>query len=795
MNHVLPIILSTGTLVFSFVIVALTWMWRRKQSAQLAQAKQIAAKLKARAELQDMILEGSDSLMLIWGMEQEAPHVLGQLALVDNPMVNRSDITDFDRWLTPVSAAILTKSLSELKFSGAGFKEHLTTLDGQVLLAKGIILAEFAVVTFYNSNIDADTLNDLGHLRSSLKSKEESLDVLLATIPQPVWVLSVYGDINRCNDAFRALLDQPDMTQPVANFLSTKTQQKVAQQADTLRANQRRRALMDVDDEGVQYQIELIRLNGDVLVRATEQVTPELENKQVKKPADEMSRAVNHLKLPIALFDADNVMVQANEAFIELFGLSLAWVSRCPGLGEMLDKLRYLDQLPPKTDYRDWRAALLALKDQNQSFDELWHLPDGRTLECRAQKDKQGGLTFSFEDISEALNLKSKNNELERVQSETINALNEAVAVFGTDGRLRLFNPGLSRIWGLQTSMLEKNPHVSELTMHIGADAENDEVKASILKAWQRLKDYPLTLGGIRGAKRGDLKFKRTDKHHMSVAYAVVPLPDGQTMMTFADISDSERLTRALEERNAALEKADALKDAFVRHVSYEFRQPLNAIIGFTDFLAEPDTGPLNEKQREYVTYVQRSSKALGMLVNNVLDLASLDAGIIELDKKSEDIGDLVQEAWGAVKNQLEPSLVGAIRLEATVPPNLSPIKVDRLRMVQILYNVMANAVRSSGEDAEIRLSCVQTQDYTLLQIDDDGAGIEQDRLPFIFDRFVAQSTKVYPGGAGLGLSVVKSLMQLHGGQVDVRSVPGEGTQVILRLPRHYEGAKTNKVA
>ena len=116
------------------------------------------------------------------------------------------------------------------------------------------------------------------------------------------------------------------------------------------------------------------------------------------------------------------------------------------------------------------------------------------------------------------------------------------------------------------------------------------------------------------------------------LAFAQVPLPKGQTMLTFIDVTDSVNVERALTERNDALRRADQLKNEFVQHVSYELRSPLTNIIGFTELLELPSTGALTERQREYLGHISTSSATLLAIVNDILDLASIDAGMMELD-------------------------------------------------------------------------------------------------------------------------------------------------------------------
>ena len=126
------------------------------------------------------------------------------------------------------------------------------------------------------------------------------------------------------------------------------------------------------------------------------------------------------------------------------------------------------------------------------------------------------------------------------------------------------------------------------------------------------------------------LKLERKDGSVLTCM--TMPLPDGATMLTFQDITDTENVERALRERNEALETADQMKVDFVHHVSYELRAPLTTIIGFAHFLSDPSTGPLTPKQAEYLDYVTKSTNALLALTNNILDLATIDAGAMKLE-------------------------------------------------------------------------------------------------------------------------------------------------------------------
>jgi signal transduction histidine kinase len=259
-----------------------------------------------------------------------------------------------------------------------------------------------------------------------------------------------------------------------------------------------------------------------------------------------------------------------------------------------------------------------------------------------------------------------------------------------------------------------------------------------------------------------------------------MPLPDGATMLTFHDITDTENVERALRERNDALETADQMKVDFVHHVSYELRSPLTTIIGFAHLMNDPGTGPLTAKQAEYVNYITSSTDALLALTNNILDLATIDAGAMTLELGPIDIRKTIEAAAEGIKDRLTRD---HIALKVDVDPNIGNFIGDERRIVQVLYNLLANAVGFSPPDAAIGVTARRTEHSVSFAVTDSGPGIPPDVKDKVFNWFESHSNGSRHRGAGLGLSLVRSFVELHGGKVRVDSTVGEGTTVTCIFP------------
>ena len=167
-----------------------------------------------------------------------------------------------------------------------------------------------------------------------------------------------------------------------------------------------------------------------------------------------------------------------------LWDLAPDWLASGPEESAILDQLRADRKLPEQANYRDWRSRHLAAYRGSEPREELWHLPDGRTLRMVAMPNAEGGMTYIYENVTEQISLESRLKALLQLQGETLDHLTEAVAVFGTDGRLRLFNPVFANIWRLSPARLRAEPHIGEIIADCQAIYSDkpawDEIRAAV---------------------------------------------------------------------------------------------------------------------------------------------------------------------------------------------------------------------------------------------------------------------------------------------------------------------------
>jgi len=260
--------------------------------------------------------------------------------------------------------------------------------------------------------------------------------------------------------------------------------------------------------------------------------------------------------------------------------------------------------------------------------------------------------------------------------------------------------------------------------------------------------------------------------------------------------------TRELEKTNRDLAAANQMKARFISNMSHELRTPLNSILGFSEILLDKTFGDLNEKQMRHVSNISTSGKHLLALVNNILDLAKIEAGKIELFYEDFGVSDAVSEVV-MVMNSL--AVKKSIKIRSEISPEIQNFYADKVKFKQVLYNLVSNAIKFTPEGGEmgVRAGIVKNKDsmipwalegQSLLKVSvwDKGIGIKEEDTYRIFEEFEqadASTSRDYEG-TGLGLSLTRKLVELHGGQVELRSVYGEGSEFVFYLPMAHAERK-----
>lgn len=612
---------------------------------------------------------------------------------------------------------------------------------------------------------------------------DRHLTALLDAMPVPIWLRD-----SKLNLAFAniAATDIADLTSDLAK------------RAKEISAPVSERRLIDQDGTATLMditEIPLASIGGGTLGYAVDRTAEHSSEGDTAKPDPVSERGptslndsvLDDLPTAIAIFARDTRLEYFNAAYAKLWALDRAWLLGGPNMSELLERQREDRSLPEVADFRVFKEQEVArFRALGEPVDDMMHLPDGRSIRHRIAPYGDGGLAHTFEDQSERLDLQRSYNEQGAVQTETLDNLHEGVAVFGSDGRLQLFNPVYVQLWELHESDLNEHPHLSTVldkSRHLIPPPEGTNSWAD--EDWNNHK----ALVSARLLSRAQSDGKVRLSNGTVVEYANVPLPDGAVLLSYIDITDSARIEQALRDRAQALEDANQMKSQFIADVAREIRTPLNTVIGFADMLGQEYFGKLNPRQDEYARGIAGTSKNLMGVVGDILDLAAMDAGQLDLSLDSVDVHGLLVSALHLVEDRAKRK---DIRLTFECPPEIGWVIADSERLKQIIYKLLANAVSYTPPHGSVTLKGVRTKSDVELRISDSGVGISQGDKERVFAAFDKGSSDAPANvsdsgeqdrGVGLGLTIVKRFIERHGGTVEIRSQLGRGTTVICRLP------------
>lgn len=461
---------------------------------------------------------------------------------------------------------------------------------------------------------------------------------------------------------------------------------------------------------------------------------------------------LNALPIPVAVFDRTSRLIAFSPAYAAFSTLSDDFLASRPTWSDLIARLHAAHRLPEVANLPAWRdEERHRLGGLTRTIEERHYLPDGSTYKRTVTPLRGGGFVLAYEDLSPRIAAERAVNEAALVQRMTLDHLSDALAVFGPDGRFKFANAAFRLLWTWEGDKL------SEFLAASGSD-------------WTQAHLLARRSGTTRIERSGSLY----GAHHL-------PLPDGAVLLRYVDVTLDARLQDALRDQAAASAAADRMKSEFVATLAHEARVPLTTIAGFAQMLSGGYAGALSARQMDYAGNIANTTRQLACMIDDILDLAEIEAGTVELDSMSFDIHTTLASLIIATA---ERTRTKRLTMTFDCAPTIGSMRGDPRRIRQAVLHLLNNAIQYTQPGGTVTLAAKRTKTSIEIDVVDTGIGIPRDELSSVQQPFMrgSEAGKLGPG-SGLGLTLVRGIVDLHGGELQISSLRHRGTTVTMRLP------------
>ena len=740
LNHVSPLL---ALVMAAAALVLVVFALRQRKQLNLLQSAH--ERLLSDAEISHEILATAPDGLFLWVVANNSEACSRRLAVLLGLRDGvRSNFRSVMECFTGDDATVLMGASHKLRSEGAPFECVVTTKDGaRRLLVVGVRAGSGGVTAGEADQSLADVLwmRDVSDLAPPAEGASISAREIIEAMPLPAWLRGGKLGVQAINNAARVLG-------------ALEAGRPLAERAHSDNKTVKERHLVSTED-GAPHLLDITEVplpGGGTLGIAQDMTHAEETESSFNRHIQAQNQVLETLATAISIYSADQKLSFFNSAFAKLWELSPSWLEDEPTYTDVLERLREQRRLPEVADFKAFKAEQTGLFGRlDGPVETMMHLPDGATLRSVAAPHPLGGLVFVYEDVTDHLDLERNYKTLSAVQRETLDNLYEGVAVFGVDGQVKLMNPSFERIWALPPKTDGTPLRMSGFIKHISALIQRDDGDGEFdtIHLAAKLMSRDSDRGRVRLTNGGVLE------------YAKVPLPDGAVLLSYLDVTDSARVETALLERAHAMAEANVLKSEFMAGVSHEIRTPLNAIVGFASILTDSYFGDLNSRQSEYSRGILESAEELISIIDNMLDLASVEAGLMTLELDTVDVNRLLVTAMNLVRERAKRK---EVEIEFDSPADIGWVVADGKRLKQVLFTLLSSAVSNTPPGGQVLMTARREGGDVVFRVTDGGTGLKEDQVP-------------------PGLALIARFIELHNGEVELTNRPGRGTTVACHLP------------
>src|ERR1700692_2077837 len=506
--------LVLGVVLFAVVTAIMLVRSRARAAGLEAWSHDEIARLRDEADRAKALSASEPQVIVVWPAGSDEPCIDGDGAALG---VSPSRLVlAFGSWLDAAKASAMERAVEALRERGEAFAMTFTTFSGQPIEAQGRAIGGRAVLRLKDASGVKRELVELVGRYEKLSAEAGSLRALIEALPSPVWTRDALGRLTFVNAAYARAVESNDAADAVERgleLLDSAAQENIAQAREGGGYTGRLRAVV----AGARRTFDVLDFqtasgSAGIGIDATE---VETMRSVLSRLADAHRRTLDQLSTGVAMFDAAHRLTFYNAAYRALWDLDAAFLDQSPTDSAVIEALRAARKLPEEQDFRQWKAQLFEAYRAVEAKEYMWQLPDGRTVRVVTTPNPDGGVTYLFHDVTERLDLDRRFEEMIRVQGETLDNLAEGVAVFASDGRLRLHNAPFARMWGAEPQALAERPHIETITA-LCRPLHGDNA------TWQKLREF---VTAIDSREPFEARLERRDGTVLDCT--TVPLPHG----------------------------------------------------------------------------------------------------------------------------------------------------------------------------------------------------------------------------------------------------------------------------
>ena len=706
----------------------------------------------------------------VWKSGYDEVFVSDKLRIMLSVNQNIVDAYSFVKSMQKVFGTFLNTAVEKIELGRTEYSASVALSEAKEYTLNLKFYAEKETYVF---TVQETEKNDDTHQKSASKIDASELDKILDFLPVYIWQKNRNLQVTYCNEAYAKALEASKDYVIANNVKLISASRRGVYVDQSLYSNKPKKSTEHVVINGSRrlLSIEETPFTKDgkstgVAIDVTDNEEIEINFRNYQKHTEEV---LNNISVPVAIFDANTILVFANQAIIRMFSVAEVDIYKNYKFADIMNYLLTRGSIIASEDILKYKEKAKELfQEVIEPHCTTIHLTNGNVLSVTVTPNHSGGLVFMFEDITDKVQLERKINSVSSVYEKTLDTFSEGAIILESDSKIKIANKVALDLWRKE-----------KIEAYIGDFFQNSSQLLTADSKIQLMDTSLLAMISERVAFSKQLQFLSGE----TIRCEYMPLPDGLGIMRFVNISDTVNLTKTIEEKKVITEQIDRLKFNLISNISHEMHASIQTIAGFADILCNKYFGELSEQQMEYCYGISNTIKNLSDTIDAVIELANMEAGQMKLSYADAKLLKIIQTAISLVNDVAKKQ---NISISTNFEDPEFDVYLDEKSITKALFYLINHSMQelSSGNKINILVTINNDQGDFEIAIKDDGTLLPADELENIQQWLADNSQYNYlEHSLDFGLALANNIVKLHKGALDVQSDEASGNVVICKLP------------